>query len=174
MKFSGIPMFPHASYSVTISWRYLEAFLVSAIGEDGLDINPDFQRGHVWTQSQQTAYVEYVLRGGRSGKDIWCNCPNWSSASGNGPYVLVDGLQRLTAVRTFLRDGLPVFGHTLSEYSDRPDRIHCAFQWHVTELNTRAEVLNFYLDFNAGGTPHAAEEIARVRRMLEAETKGTP
>ena len=28
---------------------------------EGLILNPDFQRGHIWTEEQQTAYIEYLL-----------------------------------------------------------------------------------------------------------------
>lgn len=39
----------------------------------------------------------------------------------------------------------------------------------VNELATRAEVLQWYIELNTGGTPHADAEIARVRSLLEAE-----
>ena len=48
----------------------------------GLQLNPEFQRGHVWTEEQQIAWVEYYLRGGKSGNTIYLN--NHSGiASGN-------------------------------------------------------------------------------------------
>ncbi|MCP4427239.1 MAG: hypothetical protein GY803_22350 [Chloroflexi bacterium] len=37
----------------------------------GVDISPDYQRGHVWTREQQTKYVEHILRNGISGRDIY-------------------------------------------------------------------------------------------------------
>ena len=40
------------------------------------------------------------------------------------------------------------------------------FKWRVVALKTREDVLRFYLSLNAGGTPHSAEEIERVRAML--------
>lgn len=36
------------------------------VKKEGLELNPDFQRGHCWTEKQQIAYVEHVLRGGSS------------------------------------------------------------------------------------------------------------
>lgn len=36
----------------------------------------------------------------------------------------------------------------------------------IHDFTKRAELLENYLSINAGGTPHSAEEIARVRAML--------
>jgi len=40
----------------------------------------------------------------------------------------------------------------------------------VNDLQTRAEVLQWYIDFNSGGVVHTAEEIARVKALLEKES----
>lgn len=34
--------------------------------EAGLNLDPDFQRGHVWTARQQVKFIEFLLRGGRT------------------------------------------------------------------------------------------------------------
>ena len=39
----------------------------------------------------------------------------------------------------------------------------------INTLPTRAAVLQWYLEMNAGGTPHADAEIERVRGLLAAE-----
>ena len=73
-KYSDIELFPRAHYEVDVDWHYLEAHLKNAL-EDGLNLNPEFQRAHVWTREQQVAYVEYILRGGEVGRNITFNCP---------------------------------------------------------------------------------------------------
>lgn len=42
------------------------------------ELNPDFQRGHVWTDSQRTAYAEAFIR--KATGRILFNCPGWSKA----------------------------------------------------------------------------------------------
>lgn len=169
---ADIPRFPHWHFSCDVSWRYLEDWIASETATAKLELVPDFQRGHVWTDTQATRFIEFKLRGGRSGNDILLNSPGFTTRSNmDGPYVLVDGLQRLTAIRRFLRDEIPAFGRRLSEYRDRPDRVIYSVHWCVAELETRAEVLAWYLDLNDGGTPHAAAEIERVRGLLDKETK---
>lgn len=37
----------------------------------------------------------------------------------------------------------------------------------VNNLKSEKEVLQWYVDMNAGGTPHASEEIERVKKMIE-------
>lgn len=54
------------------------------VREDGLDLNPDFQRGHVWTPSQQAAFVEFFLRGGKTARVLYFNNPQWRTAAKRG------------------------------------------------------------------------------------------
>ena len=36
----------------------------------------------------------------------------------------------------------------------------------VNDLKTEREVLQWYVDMNAGGTPHTTEEIDRVKKLI--------
>lgn len=165
-----IPQFiSGGNYAVNVSWSYLLQHVERAQEEKpGLDLDPDFQRAHVWTEAQQIAYVEYALRGGQSGRDLWFNCAGWF-ADWRGPYVIVDGKQRLEAVRRFLVGEIPAFGHRLSEYADKLPPMEPAFLWHVNNLPARAEVLEWYLQLNSGGTVHTEDELSRVRHLLKEE-----
>jgi len=143
--------------------------------EGGLQLNPDFQRGHVWTQAQQIAYIEYVLRGGQSGLVLYFNKPDWQArrTTEYNDFVIVDGLQRLTAILRFVQDEIPAYGHLYSQF-EGPLRLFHDVRINVNCLQTRAEVLQWYLEMNAGGTPHTAEEIERVRALLAAEKLSAP
>jgi uncharacterized protein with ParB-like and HNH nuclease domain len=134
------------------------------------ELDPDFQRNHVWSREKQVRFVEFILRGGTSALNIYFNCPGWQACSHveGGRFVLVDGKQRLEAVRAFLRGDFPVCGHYFAEFTDRLP-LHARFSVHINNLPTDAEVLQWYLDLNDGGVVHTTEEIARVRAMLEAE-----
>ena len=37
----------------------------------------------------------------------------------------------------------------------------------VNDLQTKEEVLKWYLQVNDGGTPHSKEEIDKVKQMIE-------
>lgn len=178
MKFRDIPQLPKAYYNVTTSWQYLEETLIryaetwvdKKTGEirGGLNLDPDYQRVHVWTEAQQKAYVEYMLRGGEVGRTITWNAVGWMSTY-EKPLELVDGKQRLEAVRKFLRNDLKVFGHTFEQFEDKLNFMEHSFNFAICNLRTREEILELYLNINAGGTPHTGEELDRVRAMLDKE-----
>lgn len=170
MRFRDIKTFPLCPYRVDVPWNLVEFHIERDVETGFLDLNPDFQRAHVWTPEQQVAYVEYVLQGGTSGKELYFNCPDYSKGSTVGPYVIVDGKQRLEAIRAFMRGDIPAFGHFRNEYADEPDMLTARFSWNIAGLRTRAEVLEWYLNFNAGGTIHTEAELDKVRQLLKAES----
>lgn len=162
------------SYRVHTDWKYLEDALQSWMDRSSkqiasLDLDPDFQRCHVWTPEQQTAYVEYALKGGTSGREIYFNCGGWQG-NYEGPFVIVDGKQRLHAVRQFLANQVTIFnGHYFGDIEGRlPTTAY--FNFNVNDLKTRAEVIKWYLEMNTGGTPHTAEEIAKAKALLDKES----
>jgi hypothetical protein len=158
------------SYRINVQWNYLENALAEYLNPGCgavLDMDPPFQRAHVWTQEQQTAYVEFCLRGGKSSDEILFNCVGWNHDF-RGPFVLVDGKQRLQAVRQFLANEVPVFGQFLfKDFTDNIRMLRPNFIFRINNLPTEEAVLKWYLELNAGGTPHTKEELDKVRRMLE-------
>lgn len=63
MRFRDIPQFiSDGSYQVNMSWEYLIEWLDQRVKEEGLQLNPDFQRGHVWTDGY-TSYLVYRMLG---------------------------------------------------------------------------------------------------------------
>jgi hypothetical protein len=170
-KFSDIPSFTKtANYVVHTSWRHIEATLKDWGDYYGLQLDPEFQRAHVWSEDQQIRYVEFVLRGGKSSQDIYFNCANWNGNADKGsPLYLVDGKQRLQAVRRFLNNEISAFGTLYKDYEDKLDFMKCTFIFHVNDLKTYKEVLQWYIDLNAGGVAHTKDEIEKVRKMLKKE-----
>ena len=167
-QFSAIPEFTRtAHYVVDYPLKYLEDRVQKFIEEDDLNLDPDFQRAHVWNETQQRRYVEYLLRGGMSARVLYFNHPGWQR-DWKGQMVIVDGKQRLEAIRGFLRDDLAVFGYTRSQFTDK---LHIGYtvKFAINDLRTRKEVLQWYLDLNAGGVVHTDDEIEKVRKLLKDE-----
>lgn len=166
-KFSEIPRFTKdPGFHVDVMWRYLPDWYAKQVVDYRLDVNPPFQRPHVWSLSQKVRYCEFILKGGTTGKDIYLNCPDWNRAVNITDYVLVDGKQRLDAVLGFMNDEFPVFGAYRSEYTDAPHDVRHVFHWHVNDLTTWDEILQWYLDLNRGGVIHTDDEITRVQALL--------
>lgn len=158
------------SYSVMQPWDSIEGACERYAETYGFDYGEsEFQRTHVWTEEQQRRYVEHIMRGGHSGRDLLTNVPGWMGSSKPGKMVLVDGKQRLNAARLFMKNELSIF-NGIYRKDIRGKRLSMTgpgFLWHVNNLKTEAEVLQWYLDINRGGTVHTDDEIAKVRALLE-------
>lgn len=168
-RFRDIPQFTSdGSWKANYTLESMVKFIEEEIVEAGLQLNPEFQRGHVWTEQQQISWLEYHLRGGKSGNTIYLNNPLWHSGEipEVGQYVCVDGLQRITAAQRFIHNEIKVFGSYFKEYEDRIRVLFSSIIICVNDLKTKKEVLQWYIDMNIGGTPHSTEEIEKVKRMI--------
>lgn len=172
IKFRDIPQFTvfMDKYQRDLFWVNLESELQEFKEGWNLDMNPDFQRGHVWDEEKQKNYIEFVLKGGHSSKDIYFNAPNWNTMRSDTPMVLVDGKQRIEAVLKFIRNELAIFdGNYFKDFEDKLS-LNARFRIYINELPDRASELQWYLDLNTGGVIHTNEEIEKVKKMLEKET----
>lgn len=160
------------SYYVNMTMQQLVDSIARDERDMGLILESEFQRGHVWIKEQQIAYIEYFLKGGMSGRDLYFNHPDWYHKNeGNyHDYVCVDGLQRITAVRRFMNNEIPAFGVYRKDFEDdfyfTLDIMHHSFNFHVNDLKTKEEVLQWYVEMNEGGTPHTKAEIDKVKSMI--------
>ena len=156
-KFRDIPQLTReGAYEVNVDLEDVERQIQKFL-QLGLDMNPDFQRGHVWDMEQRVCFMEYLLRGGKQQNIIYFNCPWWQHGSSDGAnFVIVDGLQRLTTARMFLADEFPVFGSYFSEYVDIP-RSTQGLRFNVNDLPTKRDVVQWYININSNGTPHSQE-----------------
>jgi hypothetical protein len=170
MKFSDIEQFiTSGQWECDYSLPSFVKFIEENELEHGLQMNPDFQRGHVWTEKQQIAYIEFLLKGGKTARVIYLNNNQWNRFdSGEEYYVCVDGLQRATAIQRFVRCEIKAFGFYYNEFEGSP-RIMQGVKININNLKTKKEVLQWYIEFNSGGTVHTKEEIDRVKSLLEQE-----
>lgn len=169
-RFRDIPQFPFASYHCNVGWSYLEEWLDGHKGATSytIELNPDYQRGYVWSQEQKEKYIEYRLKGGFSGKDIYWNCPNWMHFHKvkNAKLELVDGKQRIDAVIGFMNDEVKAFGKFKSEFEDKmPFTID--FVFHINNLVNRREVIEWYLGLNRGGSVHTEKDLQPAYEALK-------
>lgn len=172
-------------WSTTVHWNSIDRWYIGTPNDPTyrliIDVNPKYQRGHVWDEAQRIQFIEYCLRGGRNNCVIVFNNKNTSNEF--SPYELVDGKQRMTAIYDFMHDRIKVFGGlTCSDLvaASKHDKFP-ATTYYVTvvvmSLEKESDILRYYLDHNTGGTPHDPNEIARVKAMhkkalvLEAQPK---
>lgn len=170
MKFTDIPQLltNKANYKVDVGFKYFSKTINQYIEEYGLILNPEFQRGHVWAEEQQEKYIEYVLKGGTSGKEIFFNKPSWhcKAKTDYDEFVCVDGLQRITAIMKFQANELKVFGLYYNEFEGDPREVTTRMSIRINDLQYEKDVLQWYIEMNEGGTPHTKEEIQKVKDMV--------
>lgn len=168
------------NYTVSVDLHNVKRELERQAEQAELDggvfnLNPDFQRGHVWSREKQIGYVENLLRG-TAPLEIKFNCAKFhdfsAEATGMHGYdmVCVDGLQRLTAVVDFMDGKFKIFGGRYDEASllktaFSPRRKHLLFQ--IYDVKDYGDLIQFYLDLNTGGVVHEESELDRVRKLQQ-------
>lgn len=105
--------------------------VISRIYKGTLNLQPDFQRGEVWSISKQKKLIDTILR-------RWKIPPIHVITSGEAFDEVLDGQQRLVAIRDFCNGRFPIDG-TIEPYDesinnlngyyfdDLPDKIKCIF-----------------------------------------------
>ena len=122
---------------------------------------PDFQRGAVWSRDQQVALIDSVWRA----IPIGTYAVNLSYRKGNLPHlrnILIDGQQRLNALRAYWDDEFEYRGHVWSSLSTRDQRFFIAhsFPQMRTETHDEKQARAYYNAMNFGGTAHREEDRA--------------
>ncbi len=178
MRFADIEKFTDpGNYMTDVSVKYLPRAIEDYKEDFGLEMNPDFQRGNVWTREQQIAFLEFFFRGGASANVIYFNHPDFGRGaapdSDMDHMVLVDGLQRLTAFLGFMNNEIPIFdGNYYKDFTDVLRGTEYNVKFCVNNLQYRRDVLKWYIEMNTGGTVHSKTEIARVQKLLDRELEG--
>jgi Protein of unknown function DUF262 len=79
--------------------------IVARIDSGDLDLQPNFQRGEVWTTAKKRKLIDSILRD-------WHIPPIHVVVGENGKQEVLDGQQRLVAIRDFVRGIIKVDGTT--------------------------------------------------------------
>lgn len=161
-----------------VSLGYLQEVVKGWEEDFHFERNPDFQRGHVWTRNQQIAFIESMLKTHNTNVKILINRHGLFHTNFNhtfkysGKYVVIDGLQRLTAMEAFCNGEFKVFDNRISFQDMKENRMVNGLSYNIEfyffEMSSEKEILNYYLGLNSGGTPHSEEEIQRVQEMLNS------
>ncbi len=135
---------------------------------NGVDLDPSYQRDHVWTMELRRNFIDSIFDNVDLGKMVFRD----RGYRKEGPmYEVIDGKQRLTTLILFLEGRITWRGRTFFDLSNRD-------QGHLTNYTvqtatitgpvTEAVVLRLFLRLNTGGVAQDPKHIAAVRARLEA------
>lgn len=136
---------------------------------------PFFQRTNDrWSRLQQVDFIQSLYMGANVGS-FMVNIPS-ISVPRELDNVLLDGLQRLTAMKSYFlgefavpgEDGIERLWTELDPREDQPHLMRITFPWVLTRYNTFEQMIEAYDRHNFGGEPHTAEDRARLKAQLEA------
>jgi Protein of unknown function DUF262 len=129
---------------------------------------PPWQRPEVWSNERKVAYIEGIFLGFGTGTYV-VHESDWAE-DGAKPMSgwLIDGQQRMTAIRDFVQDNLTIFdGLRFSSLSVADQRIRfLSVVFPSVELEYRPDeqrLKEIYLRMNFGGVPHTEQDLQRLR-----------
>ena len=156
------------------SQRDLSSLMNMYFGKYGIDLEPEYQRGNVWTAKQKVDLIDSIFNNVDIGKFAVIKRP-WGP-DGNKPltpklYEMLDGKQRLTAVIEYYTG---LFSYKGKYYDDLHPRDKHHFKYYSvseaeTDPLTKRQKYRYFLKLNTTGTPVDPAHMAKVAKLLERE-----
>ena len=152
--------------------RQLLSLLMMMSKKYGIDLEPDYQRGNVWTNEQKVALIDSIFKNIDIGKFTIIKRP-WGD-NPNVPmtpklYEMLDGKQRITALFEFYTGRFKYKGLYFYELHPR-DRNHFrnyVISWAECSPLTDEQKYRYFLKLNTGGSPVDPKHLEKVKEMWE-------
>lgn len=125
---------------------------------------PPWQRPEVWSTAQKRSFVESVFMGLNCGVYVR-NALDWDD-HGRKPMSgwILDGQQRISALRDFIEGGMAVFGDVTFDGLSRPDAVRFLRRnfvcYELNYIGDEASLKSIYNHLSFGGTLHTDEQRA--------------
>ena len=154
--------------------RDVRSLLYMYFTDHGIDLNPEYQRGNVWTAEQKEALIESVFNNVDIGKFAIIKRP-WGP-DGNKPltpllYEMLDGKQRLTALVEFFTGHFAYKGIYYNDLhpGDQSHFRNYSVSYAETSPLTKEQKYRYFLKLNTTGTPVDPKHMEKVAGMLKEE-----
>lgn len=134
----------------------------------GIDFNPDYQRGYVWTQEDKELLLDSVFKNIDIGKFALIRLSDAEWIERGFGYEILDGKQRLSTLIEFYENKLAYKGKYYNDLSWK-DRI--TFKHHnvsVAEVQSenKKTILKYFLMLNRTGKAMDKAQLDKVENML--------
>ena len=159
---------------ISYQQRDMMALLMKMVDRYGIDLEPEYQRGNVWTDLQKYSLIESIFKNIDIGKFTVIRRP-W----GTHPdipmtpklYEMLDGKQRLTAIFEYYTGKFMYQGRYFYQlhWRDQHHFKHYNISYAETEPLTNEQKYRYFLKLNTTGTPVDEKHIDKVTKMWENE-----
>lgn len=138
--------------------------LISRVYHSGVDFNPNYQRGLVWTMEQKTSLLDSIFSNVDIGKFTFIK----HDYSRDLFYEILDGKQRLSTICEYYEDRLVWRGKKFSELCFIDAHHFTGFPIVMGEVGeiTEQQILKLFVKMNTTGTPIDKAHLERVKNLI--------
>lgn len=137
----------------------------------GVDFNPSYQRGLVWSNEDEEKLIESIFNRVDIGKFVFINL----GISNDIMYEVLDGKQRLTTLYKYFTDEFKYKGYYYSELPLKYKHIFDGTGLAVAVTNREGlkeeDILNYFLRLNTTGKPMDIEHLNKIKDRYESILK---
>lgn len=152
-----------------IRLRYTNVSIHSLIHDHiyfGIDYEPPYQRGYVWSGAQRESLLESIFMGTEIGRFVLRD----RDCVDDGPmYEIVDGKQRLRTLTDYYENRFPYKGAFYNDLSEKDKQTFLNHDVSKAILRNYSDedIIRVFLLINRGGTIMSEDVIRNAEKMLE-------
>lgn len=134
----------------------------------GVDMDPEYQRGYVWTMEDKLFLIDSIFANIDIGKFVFVRVPDEKWHETNISYEVLDGKQRLNAIIEYYENRYPYKGKYYNDLSAKDRRTFMEKSIASAELTNADQktVYKCFLMLNRGGRQMDKEHLDKVAALL--------
>ena len=139
--------------------------LLHMVYHPGVDFDVEYQREHVWELTDKVALIDSIFNNIDIGKFVFVQ----RSFNTRGKlYEIIDGKQRLTALREFYEDRFQYKGYFFSELNpvDKNNFENHSIVYGYLENPDKRAIFETFIKLNTTGRPMENKDIEKVKKLL--------
>lgn len=143
--------------------------LFTNVYDFGVDLNPSYQREHVWSLEDKVSLIDSIMKNIDIGKFVFIHREfKESKEKGTGLFEILDGKQRLTALCEFFEDRFTYKGKTFSQLHPYDKNQIIDYNVSVAELHIDSEEkrIEIFIKLNTAGRVMDKDHLEKVKKML--------
>ena len=137
----------------------------------GVDFDPEYQRGYVWTKEDKELLLDSVFHNIDIGKFVFVRLDDSDWLERNVGYEILDGKQRLSTLIEFYENKIPYKGVYFNDLSgqDKAAFLNHNVSFAEVQDTDKATILQHFLMLNRSGKTMSEEHLQAVEEMLRNE-----